>query len=61
MFIPDETAVQTLATISDVQLINGRFNRVQFSDDGTCLLCLGTKCWCCHFVSHVRQFQTGGT
>jgi len=26
MFIPDETAVQTLATISDVQLVNGRWS-----------------------------------
>ena len=42
MFIPDETAVQTLATISDVQLVNGRFKRVQFSDDSAWLLCLRT-------------------
>ena len=31
MFIPDETAVQTLATISHVQLVNGRFNQIYIS------------------------------
>ena len=28
MFIPDETAVQTLATISNVHLVDGRFKRI---------------------------------
>ena len=57
MYIPDETAVQTLATISHVQLVDGRFKRINdISDDGVYLL----DCWYCHFVSHAGQFQTGG-